>query len=86
MNKRVENLLKKTKIKEIYEYRKDGIYINYGYFKGISLSKEYIKNEDSVERFLENILDSDAAPFKLKWQTREVLKDLKNNYPSYEKF
>lgn len=35
---------------------------------------------DKVLDFLENILDSDRAPFKMKEVTKEVMKDLlKNN-------
>ena len=86
MQTRLKNFLKKSKIREVYEYPKDGIYIIWGPWKGLSLTTLYNDCEEVVERFIDNILDSDEAPFKLKWQTKQVLQDLKNNYPNYEKF
>jgi hypothetical protein len=84
MNKAIKRLLMMTKSIPLYEYRPDGIYLNYGPYKGTSLTLYYKNNKDNCLEYLENIIDSDWAPFKIKEQTKSVIKDLKNNYPNYE--
>lgn len=85
MPRNVRNFLRTSKmVKPLYVYLRSGIYFNYGPFTGESLTKLYRENDEFVLQYLENILDSDEAPYKIKLDTIEVIKDLKNNYPSYE--
>jgi hypothetical protein len=81
---RIHNILMSTKIyTPLYVYLKDGIYINYGPYKGLSLTDIWNNNSEVAERFIDNLLDSEI-PYKLRFETSEVYKDLKNNYPFYE--
>ncbi len=70
----------------VYEYRKDGIYFLFGPYKDYNLNTLYIQNEEKCLEFLQNIIESDEAPYKTKWITKEVINDLKNNYYKNEKF
>lgn len=80
----IHNFLMASKIyNPLYVYLKDGIYLNYGPMKGLNLSKSYMEDSDKVLEYLENILDNENTPYKLKVDTRQVIEDLyllKNNY------
>jgi hypothetical protein len=66
--------------KPLYLYLRDGVYVMFGPLEGINLTKSYMEEPEKVLDFLDNILDSDNAPFKMKEDTREVMNDLlKNN-------
>lgn len=85
INQQVHNLLMSSKGGlQLYIYGRDGIYFNYGPMKGLNLSKYYNENSDKVEEYLDNIIDNDNTSYKMKMVTKEVIKDLKNNYPNYE--
>lgn len=85
MNKRVHNFLMSSKSnRELYTYGIDGIYFNHGYLKGKNLSKHYREDSEKVLDYLESIIDNDASSYKMKVRTKEVILDLKNNYPNYE--
>jgi lantibiotic modifying enzyme len=70
--------------KPLYSYKRDGIYINYGPLEGKNISKMYIENSEIVEKFIDNIFDSDRAPIRVIMDTIEVYKDLKSNYYNHE--
>lgn len=85
LDQRVHNMLMISNIgRNLYTYGKDGIYFNYGPYKGKNLSKSYMDGDDNVLEYLENIIDSENAPYKIRVATVEVINDLINNYPSYE--
>lgn len=77
--KSVHNLLMKSVQIPLYLYLKDGIYLNYGPLQGTNLTKSYIKQPLEVLEYLDNVLENDNTPYKLKVITREVIQDLKNN-------
>jgi hypothetical protein len=81
MEPNVKNFFKTTKeARPLYEWRKDGIYIKWGPWMGLNLTQKWIDNSEEVERFIENIMESDEAPIKLMMNTIDVYNYLKKNY------
>ena len=79
-NERVHNMLMIMDNQvNMYEYRKDGIYIKFGPMKTDNLTKSYKENPDNVLDYLQNIIDNKEVPYKTRFITTEVIKDLKNN-------
>lgn len=76
----VRNLLMQGKTIPLFEYRKDAIYINFGPQKGKNLCKYYKEDPDNCLEYLDNIVDHEETPFKLKIITQQVQQDLINNY------
>lgn len=76
-NERLHNLLMQGYSKPLYEWRKDGIYIIQGPFKGSNLNKLY-DEDDRVIDYLEAIIDNDASSYKMKWITYNVIRELTN--------
>ena len=70
--------------KKLYTYGTDGIYICFGKFKGTNLTKSYIEEGDGIIEYLYDITESSDIN-ELTEITYRVIRDIKNNYPKYEK-
>lgn len=71
----IHNLLMQSYSKPLYQYKKDGIYIMAGPYKGMNLNKLY-KEDDRIIDYLEAILDNEASSYKMKWITKQVINEL----------
>lgn len=77
VDERVHNLLMSSKVeKPLYSYKKDGIYIMFGPWSGRNISNLYLDNADMVLDYLYSILDYDNVPYKMRFITNNIIKDL----------
>lgn len=76
----VMNLLKNNPYyKPHYQWTKRGVYILYGPLEGVNLNTMYIDNPEKVLDYLDNILDYEGTPIKLKEDTKSVINYLLDN-------
>lgn len=71
----IHNLLMQSYSKPLYNYKRDGIYIMEGPYKGMNLNDLYKKDARIID-YLEAILDNEASSYKIKWITKQVITEL----------